>query len=84
MIGHTFARFIEDAKIASGRRTPEIAGPSGRTLKNRATIRMLMQIVVSVLVLGGAYSILADTQADTSTRETAAGFAGSVIGYWIR
>ena len=78
-------RYAVDVFEAHAR--PVDAGGSRMTAERRAALagqysRVVMQIVVSLAVLGGGFVILQSS--DTTLQKFAAGFIGTVIGYWLK
>jgi hypothetical protein len=48
----------------------------------RRTVRAVMQVVVSLIVLGGGMYVL--LKGDKDAGQAAAGIMGIVVGYWLR
>ena len=46
--------------------------------------RLIMQIVVSLVVLGAALYVILSKQYETEAQKWASGVVGTVIGYWLR
>lgn len=55
----------------------------GDPLKSRESVTMLMQVLVSISILGCALYLLVTKGEDQSTK-WAAGAVGTVVGYWLK
>lgn len=65
-------------------RTFGAGGPTAQSGRLRRTLRTIMPIVVSILVVAaGLYVILAGGYEDSS-QQWAYGAVGAVLGYWLR
>lgn len=65
---------------ASGDQVRFAAGTDDR----RGLIRMVMEVIITIIVLPSSLYFLASPDTASGPKEIFAGFAGSVIGYWMR
>ena len=56
----------------------------GKTSKASTTFRVIMQSIVSLAVLAFGFTIILSPDQTQAIKELAAGFIGTVIGYWLR
>lgn len=85
IVGHQIA-FVRD--VLKARRRPFDAGPPSAASAKRIELanqfgRIVMQIVVSLAVLGVALWLLVSSD-NEATQKLASGLVGSILGYWLR
>lgn len=76
----------EGATLATSSRPKKIPGPRKPTTaaKNATTVRIIMQVVVSVFVLGAGIFIIISHEYDAKDKHWAYGSAGTILGYWLK
>ena len=81
----TIRLFLDDIKTIFNDKPNLLIGHlGGRSTKKAAKTRVVMQVLVSTSVLFFSFFIiLSQTQPD-STKKWAAGFIGTILGYWLR
>lgn len=47
-------------------------------------LRAIMQVVISLLILGGGFYALFFADASEATQKIMTGLMGTVVGYWLR
>jgi hypothetical protein len=75
------------ASVLEARARPVDAGAGRVTAERKAELaaqysRVVMQILVSAAILGGGFLLL--QSGDVAQQKFAAGFIGTVIGYWLK
>lgn len=82
---HSIKRFLVDLKVIRGEDDVEFAKPEHRSRYTRhAKIRVTMQVVLSLALLGAGLYILISGGYEHATQEWATGWIGVVVGYWLR
>jgi hypothetical protein len=59
-------------------------GPLGFGDKAKAVVRVLMQVLVTVVVLALSIAVIRDPAQSQDTKELAFSGLGVVVGYWLR
>jgi uncharacterized membrane protein len=80
----TIRVFWEDILSLLRNKPRRLSGNLGRTSKTETIIRVVMQAGVSIAILAVCLPILFSQNYSDKTKELAAGFIGTVIGYWLR
>ncbi|MDT4955080.1 MAG: hypothetical protein QOJ02_3218 [Acidobacteriota bacterium] len=80
----TIRFFLEDLLSILRNKPRRLTGNLGRTSKAETIVRVIMQSVVSIAILGICLPILFSRNYSDKTQELAAGFIGTVVGYWLR
>jgi hypothetical protein len=81
----TIRFFLADVRsLVRGSPNPYVGALGGSNEKWIAIIRIGMQIAVSLVILWFAIGVIKDPTHSDKTKELAAGFLGSIVGYWIR
>jgi hypothetical protein len=47
-------------------------------------LRAIMQVLISLIILGGGFYVLCATDASEATQKAFTGLMGTVVGYWLR
>jgi hypothetical protein len=83
----TFVRlrlFLRDLRAIRRDEPNDVAGELGASMTKRATlIRVVMQCVISLLVLAFGFYAILRPDLPQQVKEVAAGFIGTVLGYWL-
>ena len=81
----TLRLFLRDLRAIRRDEPNDVAGELGASTTKRATlIRVIMQCVISLLVLAFGFYAILRPDLSREVKELAAGFIGTVIGYWLR
>lgn len=59
-----------------------VLGP--RAQKTRAVVRIVMQVVISVAVIGLSWYVIVDPTQSEAIKKLAFSGLGTIVGYWLR
>jgi hypothetical protein len=81
----TLRLFMRDLRAIFENKPNELVGElGGWDTKNGAIFRVVFQSVISLLILFFGFSIIRSPEVALEVKELAAGFIGTVVGYWLR
>lgn len=84
---YTIRRFIEGIRLI---RNPEFVAAAGTPRRGggdflqRKKLELLLQVTISLALLGAGVYIVISNQYSEAASKIAAGWVGVVVGYWLR
>jgi len=81
----TLKLFVADLRTVFQEGQNPYAGPLGLGAgKSKAIVRLVMQVVISIAVVGLSCYVIADSSQSQDTKKGAFSALGVVVGYWLR
>jgi hypothetical protein len=80
----TLRVFLADLRVIFRRPAPNVGVLGRTTRKRKTTVRVTMQVVVSIAVILLSIIVIHDSSQSDGTKKTFCTLFGMVVGYWLR